>query len=319
MRNIPIQLLNHKKQSATTLCWLIQVIPKSGEKVGMTTLDRDVVYNDGSGSLRYSAPVGFQPANIAASAEAGVDTSEFQSLVMPEYETPITEEQVNAGIYDYAQFVIYEVNYENLGQGHWVVMSGTLGQMRSVNGMSIFGELRSQLDAYRKMINQLDSRTCRAKFGSQQEEERYPCGYDTSTLWVDATVTSVGVENTRTFTSTASAAPGFYVPGIVRWTSGKNNGRTVELEESLGDGTLSMRFTTPYAVQVGDTFEIRQDCNKFPDATGCRKWFGPEWVNHFRGEPYIPIGDEGQLMTPGAGVGPGSGGATSDIPTEGGG
>lgn len=320
MRNIPIALLEHKRQAATTLCWLIKIEPKVGQVVGLTTLDRDVIYNDGFGELTYLAPIGFQPATIAASAEAGVDTSEFQSLVMPEYDTPITEEAMNAGVYDYATFTIYEVNYENLDQGSWIVMSGTLGQMRTVDGITVFGELRSLMDSYRRMLTQLDSRTCRARFGSQPGEERYPCGFDTSTLWVSSSITSVGLENTRTFTasSLSGTEENFYVPGLIRFTSGKNAGRVVEIESQSDTGEISLRFTTPYILEPGVTFQIREDCNKFPDDenSGCRKWFGADWVNHFRGEPYIPIGDEGALLTPGASVGPGSGGSTSDIPTE---
>lgn len=319
MRNIPVALQNHKKQSATTLCWLIKIEPKVGEIVGLTTLDQNVIFDDGFGSLTYLAPIGFQPANIAATAEAGVDTAEFQSLVMPEYDTPITEEAMNAGLYDYASFTIYEVNYQDLTQGSWIVMSGTLGEMRTVDGITVFGELRSLMDSYRKMLTQLDSRTCRARFGSQPGEERYPCGYDTSTLWSPGTVSSVGLENTRTFTaSSLGASSGYYVPGLVKFTSGKNSGRVVEIESQSSTGEISLRFTTPYVIETGVSFEIRQDCNKFPDdsGAGCRKWFGNDWINHFRGEPYIPIGDEGTLMTPGAGVGPGFGGATSDIPSE---
>lgn len=319
MRTIPLALMNHKKQAATTLCWLIKIEPKVGDVVGLTTLDRNVVYNDGFGEITYLAPIGFQPASIAATAEAGVDTSEFQSLVMPEYDTPITEEAMNAGVYDYAKFTIYEVNYEDLNMGAWIVMSGNLGQMRTIDGITVFGELRSLMDSYRRMLTQLDSRTCRARFGSQPGEERYPCGFDASALWVSGEITAVGLENTRTFTaSSLSAEAGKYVPGLIRFTSGKNTGRVVEIESQSAGGEISLRFTTPYVLEVGDTFDIREDCNKFPDDAnrGCKKWFGAQWINHFRGEPYIPIGDEGTLLTPGAGVGPGFGGSTSDIPAE---
>lgn len=308
MRNIPIALQNHKNQSATTTCWLIKISPKEGEVVGLTTLDQDVVYNDGTGELRYIAPVGFQPAAIVAEAGPGVDTSEFQSLVAPEYDTPITEEAMNAGVYDYADYVIYEVNYENLSHGHMIVMAGTLGQMRTVDGVTVFGELRSLLDNFRRQVNQLDSRTCRAKFGSQPGEERYPCGFPADQLWVDLVIESVGLENTRTFKVSGLDKPaGFYVPGLVLFKSGKNAGKRVEVESQDEDGNITLRFTTNHPIEPGVGIRIREDCSKFPSS--CKKFFGADWVNHFRGEPYIPIGDEGALLTPGAGVGPGFGGA----------
>lgn len=311
MRSIPLQLQQHKNQSATTTCWLIRIAPQEGEVVGLTTLDRDVVFDDGRGEVRYLAPVGFQPAAIISKAGPGVDTAEFESLVMPEYETPITEEAMNAGVYDYAEYTIWEVNYEDLSQGAAEVMSGTLGQMRTVDGVNIFGELRSLLDNYRRQLNQLDSRTCRAVFGSQPGDERYPCGYNAEDLWVDLVVESVGLENTRTFTvSGLSAEDGQYVPGLALFKSGRNAGKRVEIESQTADGEISLRFPTNYPIEPGVGLRIREDCSKFPDS--CKAWFGSDWINHFRGEPYIPIGDEGALLTPGAGVGPGSGGAVHE-------
>lgn len=311
MRQIPAALQAHKNQAATTTCWLILITPQEGERVGLTTLDRDLVYDDGNGPVRYLAPVGFQPAALVSKAGPGVDTSEFQALVAPEYDTPITEEAMNAGVYDYAEYVVYEVNYEAPEMGHWIVTSGTLGQMRTVDGLTVFGELRSLLDNFRRQVCQLDSRTCRAKFGSQPGEERQFCGYPAEELWVDAVVDSVGLENTRSFTvSGLTAEAGKYVPGLVLFKSGKNAGKRVEIESQDAAGNITLRFTTNYPIEPGVGVRFREDCTKFPGA--CKKWFGSEWVNHFRGEPYIPIGDEGALLTPGAGVGPGFGGATHE-------
>lgn len=311
MRTIPTGLLAHKQDESTTLCQLIRIETIDGEVIGMTTLDQDVLYDDGKGEVLYRAAVGFQPASIYSSADVGVDNSEFTSLV-PEYDFELNQERVNAGVYNYARFWMYEVNYDDLSQGHWVVMHGTLGQMTSKEGITLWGGMRSLMDQYRKPLCELDSLSCRAKFGSQVGEERFPCGYDTTSLWLPGTVETVGAESNRTFTdSTRTEVDDFFVPGLLEVLTGANAGFYAEVEQSTAAGEISLAFITPYPIQVGDTYRIRRDCNKRArdEEKGCKHWFGSSWTIHFRGEPDIPVGDAGTLTTPGAAVGPGSGGS----------
>lgn len=306
MRFIPPQLLAHKKQDATTTTKLIKIIAKDGTTLGVTELDKDVTYNDGAGPLIYRAPIGFQPASIYESNGFEVNNSEFESLVVPEYDFDIDEFSVNAGKWDYAAFIMYEVNYEDLSMGHAILMSGQLGQMKSHNGIQMFGEMRSIADLFRRNIVQPDSLTCRAIFGSDYSQERFPCLYNAEELWVDGEVTSVGVENNRVFfDSTRTEDTGHFKPGMIQFLTGENAGKYIEIEEFINDGTttqIALTFTTSYGIAVGDTYRIRRDCNKQArdSAKGCKHWFGSDWGLHFRGEPDIPVGDIGNLTTPGA-------------------
>lgn len=321
MRTIPIDLLNHKKKDATTLCRLIKISSKIGHTIGLTTLDIDVTYNDGTGAITYYAPVGFQPATIYESLGFEVSNSEFQSLVVPEYNLDLDEFSVNAGIYDYADFSMYEVNYEDLTQGHWVVMHGTIGQVRSVDGIQIFGEMRSITDAFRRNFVELDSLTCRARFGSQPGEDRFPCGFDASSLWIDSVVVAQSLENNRALFSdlsgydTTSFYPtGFFEPGLIQFLTGNNAGKYIEIESFNETGEIYLSYPLSYVIEEGDTFRIRRDCNKRArdTAKGCKGFFGAEWGLHFRGEPDIPIADQGTLQLPNGILGSG----TTDIITS---
>lgn len=306
MRSIPSQLLAHKAQSSTTLCNLIKIVAQDGTTIGMTNLDRDVVYNDGSGEITYNAAVGFEPANIYYSSTTDVDNTEFQSLA-PVYDFPLNEFDINAGKFDYADFYMYEVNYSNLSQGHWIVISGKMGETRSQNGIVIWGEMRSRIDQLKKSVCELDSLICRAKFGSQPGEERFPCGFDTTALWSSGTVTSLGVEHNRVFSDTSRVEPsGTFEPGLMQFLTGKNAGLYVEIETYDGTTkTISLNFPTGYDIAVGDTYRIRVDCNKQArdDAKGCKHFYGTQWPLHFRGEPDIPVGDAGTNSIPGAQIG----------------
>lgn len=311
MRFIPPSLLAKKQQTSTTLCNLIKIKSKNGQVVGMTNLNTNIEYDDGKGDglITYYAPVGTQPASIYSSSNMEVDNSEFQALV-PEFDFDLNEFSINAGEWDYSDFWFYEVDYTDLSLGHWVVMHGTLGEVRTVDGITIWGEMRSLTDQLKKPIVELYSLGCRAKFGDSR------CGYDTETLWITGVVESLGSEPNRTFfDSSKFESSGHFEPGLVQFLTGKNAGRYVEVETFLSDsagGEINLNFPTPYDIEVGDTYRIRRDCNKQArdEAKGCKHWWGAEWPLHFRGEPDIPVGEAGQASVPGASTGPGSGGRT---------
>lgn len=306
MRSIPSQLLLHKSRSTTTLCSLIKIIAQDGTVIGMTTLDHEVKYDDGDGEIVYNSAVGFEPASIHYSSNTSIDNTEIKSLV-PVFDFPLNEFDVNAGKWDYADFYMYEVNYNDLSQGHWIVMSGKMGETRSNDGIVIWGEMRSLMDQLKKPVCELDSLICRARFGSQPGEERFPCGFDTTSLWSTGVVSSLGVEKNRVFSDTTRVEPsGEFEPGLMQFLTGMNAGLYLEIEGYNGDTkTISLNFPAGYDIQVGDTYRIRVDCNKQArdDKKGCKKFYGTVWPLHFRGEPDIPVGDAGTNQTPGGQVG----------------
>lgn len=317
-RYVPPALQAHLDSGATTTTLLLKITPISPEypPIGVTALDRDIEYDDGEGDssgVVYHAAVGMVPKEIRQSLSMAVDNTEFQHL-LAEYPLALSEEDVVAGVYDFADFVLMLVNYEDLSMGHVELMRGQLGQMRVENGMAFWTEQTSMVKQLKQSIVEKDSLTCRATFGSQpigtpgaEVTQRFPCGFDTSSLWVAGTVTSVGLESSRTFTASALGLPANEcVPGMLRWVTGRNAGRSYEVEAQDGDGVISLAFETMFPMEIGDTFEIRPDCTKWKDGhNGCKHFWGADWVLHYRGEPYIPVSDADAINTPGATVGTG--------------
>lgn len=313
-RVIPIALQQHLDGDATTVCLCVRIEPVSPgyPPVGVTTLDRDLSVelggdSNGSGLLTYHAAVGIGPSARVSSTGMAVDNSEGNSLV-PEFDVPVSERDLVAGVYDYAKWTSYLVNFEDTTQ--FVELArGELGQVRVLQGMSFTFEMLGLTKRLKQTIVEVDSLGCRAVFGSQalgtpgaDVTQRFPCSRIVSGLWVGSTVTSVGAESTIDFGASLSEPDGFFKPGMLRWTTGRNAGRTYEVEEHA-NGAVSLTFPTMFAIQVGDTFQIRPDCTKNKDGpNGCRQWWGANWVLHFRGEPYIPVGDTGQINAPGASV-----------------
>lgn len=313
MKSIPIALQNHLDQDATTVCLLTRVETKGGTVYGFTDLDEDIVYDDGDGAVTYSAQNGFTPSRIETSADISVDNAELSGLVQS---TGITEEQIRAGLFDYARVRIYRVNYMSLSNGHEIIAVGTAGETQfSQTGWKT--EFRSLSQQLKQPISVPYSIDCRARFGSKaigsndidsygdvSFEEQHPCGMDFT--WFSGTVTSVGSPPRTTFTDTGlTQSDEFFNPGVVDWLTGSNAGVQMEVDSYSNDSNghaVRLALPLPYAIEGGDTYRIRQDCSKVhDDAThGCLYHWGADWVDHFQGEPDIPVADGGSNMVPGA-------------------
>ena len=328
-RQIPIALQGRLRRDSTSLCTIIRVDPVQPgyASYGAALLDQPLDYDDGLGLLTYQAIIGAQPSALVSGADLSVDGGEAASL-LPEFDFPISEADILAGAYDFASFRAYLVDYRDLSAGHIILGTGTLGRV-TVNddGLSFVNELRGLAQNLKQTITEKWSLGCRATFGSQPVGtlpdssgvlpviERYPCNFDAETLWEGGTVDTVGLENTRTFTTSGLAPAYGGVPGMVRWVTGRNAGRTYEAEgfaDVAGVQTVDLTFPAMFPIEAGDEFEFRDDCPKTPDACKVRG----NW-KHYRGEPNIPVADAGQASVPGASAGVSTGGSVNqEFPQE---
>lgn len=314
-KTIPIALQSHLDQNATTTCRLLKIEAADGSVVGFSSTNKAIAYDDGDGEITYAIQSGFDHSALQSTNDASVDNAEARVVLIG---NQVTEAAVLAGKFDNAKWTVYQVNYEDLSQGHRVVGHGYLGKPRiGKGGAWVSFELRSLVDKLRQVPWEKWSRRCRVRiFGSQVGEERFPCMYDASGEWVnDVVVTSVGTESDRTFTASALAqADDYFAPGMVEFTVGNNAGLSFEVEAFASGGTITLTFPTPYPIEDGDEFNIRRDCT--------REWSGHNSCEtygnrpNFRGEPKIKIADGVAASVPGASVSPGSGGQTYQPQTE---
>lgn len=304
-RNIPINIAAALRGGSTTMCAIIKITPVQPgyDPFGITTLDADVTYDDGTGSLLYSAAVGTEPSTMQSTGDLSVSGGETKQL-MPVFDTPAEEADIAAGAYDYATFVSYMVDYANLGNGHVIVQTGTLGRNTVTDsGLSWTAELRGLTQVLKQTITEKWSLQCRAVFGSltATPQSRFPCKFDVSVLWQDATVLHVGTDNTQELTVTGLTPTYGGFPGLVEWLTGNNTGRSDETETfTVGTETISgvvtatqtigLTFGASYPIQIGDTLRFRDDCPKTPTACKARSNFP-----NYRGEPTIPVADNGAL------------------------
>lgn len=325
-RSIPPALQAYMAGHGLTMGKIVKIGPMpDGSFRALAMVDRAVVYDDGEGELTYIARTGAQMSAFVSSADLGVDNAEMDSLP-PVDAFPlegITDAQIQAGDLDKVPFVVYCLNYDDTSLGHFIWSGGTIGEVRIKGTALINIEQRSLSNQMKQTIVDVDSTTCRARFGSVhigeatsagEVEERFPCEYDLSSEWIEGTVTAVDGDDPDLIFADSSLlqADDYFAPGLVEWETGVNAGIETEVG-AFAAGEVTLSYATPQPIAIGDTFRIRRECTKaWTGHNSCDTFWGVDKPLHFRGEPHIPIGDGASLNSPGAGT-PGAIGGTGEI------
>lgn len=277
LRYVHPDLLAGLQSRRTSHCRLLKFKPQNGPAFGLCSLNRAVVYDDGTddGEISYCARYGFDPSSIEASADTAIDNAEATALLgeVVDFETwGITAEMIDSGYLDGARFVHYLIDYEDAASGkHAELHSGKVGQVRMPKEGMCIVECRDRMQQMAQhAVCQVDSLTCRNAFGVNKNG--VGCFADAESLWVNFTVTGV-TEADRVFSSTdLGEADDYYFPGIVEWTTGGNAGRRVEVEGFAG-GQVTLAHLTRALMQNGDTGRIRPDCTKVKNGPrGCKAY-----------------------------------------------
>lgn len=269
MKNISSELAAHIAGEVTTLstCW--KVTRRDGTVLGFTDHDNDVEYE----GINYYAETGFTPSAVQSSIGFSVDNLDIQGMLDS---TAITESDIMAGLYDYAEIQVFMVNYTDLSQGKLILRTGWLGEV-SFSKNHFVTEVRGLTQALSQKIGDVFTPVCRAIFGDSK------CKLDLIAYTEASIVTSVS--NNRVFMASSLSNPtGYFDYGIIKFTSGSNNGFKMEVKNYVLDGSITLVALMPFDISEGDEFEITTGCDK--NFQTCINKFNNA-VN-FRGEPHVP-------------------------------
>lgn len=247
MKSLSSQLRAHYRSPVHTLarCW--KITRQDGQVYGFTSIDLDFEYD---GTV-YRAATGMTGFQIQQRADMSVDNTQVSGLLDS---SVITEEDLEAGLWDGAHVEVFEVNDRDLSMGHmrlpgWklgIATRGTTGWQTEILGLS---------EALRHPVGEVDSPLCQARLGDSR------CGVDLEALRETHTVTSVF--NRRSFTASAFAqAAGWATYGLLTWTVGSNAGLSLEVTSHEAGGVLTLALGMPYDIEAGDEFTIVPGCNK---------------------------------------------------------
>ena len=290
-RHVDTALMQHLQGQVLTVCELLRLQLDDGRVFGVTSLDRDIEHD----GLVYRAYQGLDSSVIATDTELTVGNAEVSVLIRAMEQDGLSLDQVRSGVLDNAQYQFYLMNYESPSQVH-MLDAGDIGEVKVSNEHYVTTEILSYAVRLRNSSGGVDSIRCRAVFGSYQHDQR-GCGVNADAMWRDGTVTGVGDEQRRIFADSSLPLGTESHTYRIRFTSGRNKSpRLYQVEAySLVSGTIALIEPARFDIEIGDTFQMRPDCNKLPD--DCKKY--GNFIN-YKGEPWIPVADGLEGLTPSA-------------------
>jgi len=272
VRNLSSALLAHLSLPVTSLAWLWRLVRQDGTVMAFTDHDRPILHE----GVVYEAGAGFWASSVSASASLEVDNLEAEGVLDSE---AISEADLLAGVYDYAQVFIEVINWASPSDGSIIMHQGRLGQVSVTRGR-FRAELRGIAQAFSQNIVEVTSPGCRARLGDAR------CGVDVLALTVTGTITNVSGRRILGDTSRAEAT-NYWRGGLLTMTSGNCDGLAMEVKSfavETGVGVLRLMLPFPFDVEVGDTYSLEPGCDYSIET--CNDTF--DNVDNFRGEPHLP-------------------------------
>jgi uncharacterized phage protein (TIGR02218 family) len=256
-------------KGTTTLATCVKITRRDGVVLCMTSHD-SALEVDG---VWYLPAVGYTASEVESTSELNPDNLEVTGVLKS---PAITDEDIHAGVWDYAAVLLFEVDYEDTTIGINELRAGTFGEVKG--GRSQFNaEFRGLMQAYTRRIVRLTTKDCTADLGDSR------CKINLAAWTVTGTV--AGVTDNRVISDGArSEADDWFTAGKLTFLSGLNAGLSMEVKRSTS-GQLTLHERMPYEIQTGDTYSVYAGCTKraFED---CRDKFN-NYVN-FRGFPDVP-------------------------------
>jgi hypothetical protein len=172
------------------LATCLQITQKNSTVVGFTDHDQDLVID----GVTYHTVAGYTRSDIATSADLNVDNTEVTGpQVIP---API-EADVLAGQWDFAQYRMFRVNWQDVTRGQDKLRSGWFGPISLGRGDVKTG-LDGLMRAYSRVIGRIVSPSCDANLGDARCKVRLnppvwqpDTAYSLATGQRDATVGSI--------------------------------------------------------------------------------------------------------------------------------
>jgi uncharacterized phage protein (TIGR02218 family) len=276
MKTISEALQRHLQNEVTTLatCW--KLTRRDGTMMGFADSDADITF----AGMTYHASAALQASAITTSIGLTADNFDLEGVLSDD---AITEADILAGRYDYAEINCFMVNYNDTSMGALPLTTGWFGAVTLKDGQFVT-EVRGIGDALQHTIGEHYSPTCRATLGDAR------CKVALAGYTVTGSVSSIS--GVYTFTDAGRGeASGYFAYGTVTFTSGANQNITREIKR-FDTKTFTSFQPWPYPIAVGDSYSAVAGCDK--TLSSCIGTFNNA-VN-FRGEPHVP-GTDAMLET----------------------
>ena len=161
MKEISDALKDHLTGEVTTMasCW--QIIRVDGTAFYFTDFDQDLVLDD----ITYSSSVGYSRTAMTQVSDLSVGNLELTGVFDDE---SITEADLRAGLFDYADIYLFLVNWSDLTQGILRMKRGKLGECSASPSGLFVVELRGMTQQLAAEVGDIYTIDCRADLGDSK-------------------------------------------------------------------------------------------------------------------------------------------------------
>jgi uncharacterized phage protein (TIGR02218 family) len=272
-KTVTVALKNELALGSTTMAWCWKATRRDGFILAVTTCSRDFIFE----GVLYQPRYGFNPKAIASDASGAVQNTEVDGFLS----SVITEEDIEAGVWDGCEVETFQVNYRDFSMGKISFGIKTMGDLKA--GRTAFnGELRGLTQSIQKQIGRIVTAGCPWKFGDPDT-----CRFDVAPFTVTGTLTSV--TNRRTFADTSrSEADDYFAAGVLTMTSGEAEGEALEVYSFASDVFIT-HLPFSHNIAVGDTYSVTPGCRKRYTEDCLTKFSN---TNNFGGFPLLPGSDK---------------------------
>lgn len=256
--------MNYSNRMVT--CWQINLT--NNKIFNFTDADEDFIYNNDL----YLSGGYFTPGSISSFNELAQDNFTISGVIDDKY---ITYEMIAVGDFSKAYIKVFLIDLEKLEESKIILKTGWIGEIQYSRN-SYKAEIISIGGKTNNIIGNCYSSSCRVEFGSKY------CGMDLKKFTYKGVITSVIGEGCF-FDESRVEPDGYFVQGLIIFTSGKNQGKKYTVIE-FSESKVFVDFVYIANFFVGDEYIITAGCDKSLDC--CINKFNN--ILNFRGEPYIP-------------------------------
>lgn len=275
MRTIPAGFLD---SSVTRLqvCW--RIVRRDDEVIYGTEYDQNIAVTTGDYTGTYLREAGITGSDIRSADDLSVDNLEITgALVDTAGDTSattiltlvdISAADIEAGVFDNAEAVVFLVNSDDPDLYQHVLRTGWLGSVKRTAEGKWTTELRGLTQALSQTIVRTYSVACDAELGDAR------CKVDLSQYTVSSFVDQT--DSRRRFKVDGDAGDlasqpatepgeGIVKGGKITWTSGANTGYSMEVKDYGDDDGpfwVILFLPMPKDIELGDTFTFTAGCDK---------------------------------------------------------
>ncbi|MEO0679022.1 MAG: DUF2163 domain-containing protein [Pseudomonadota bacterium] len=254
-------------------CWRLK--RRDGVRLGFTDHDKPLSF----GGTDYEPATALAPSESASSLGLAPDDLDVAGALSSD---GVTEEDIARGLYDGAEVTVFDVDWTSTGDRVTVGVY-VLGEVERSDGV-FKAEIRSRTAGLSRKIGRHILPVCDAEVGDAR------CGVDASgSPFKRSSAVVAAAPDGVTFRAHGPDGPadGFFVRGVLAWTSGANAGSTSVVRDDYRTGAqriYSLWRKPPRPIEAGDAFDVVAGCSK--TWSDCVVKFANG--ANFRGFPHVP-------------------------------